>query len=136
MLVAQQQRAVPPLLLPTSKRQRAGADRNAGGSVKRGQLGVVVAPLMRMARLHMAPPRPLCRGLDEKASGAGVLAALWRTSQGVQKPQPACWGKRFLTGSQEQVVAPSAGPGSGQTRGTAGPPRLHQDGWQCLHCGK
>ena len=52
MLVAQQQRAAPPLLLPTSKRQRAGADRNAGGSVKRGQLGVVVAPLMRMARLH------------------------------------------------------------------------------------
>ena len=44
--------ARPSLLLPTSKRQRAGADRNAGGSVKRGQLGVVVAPLMGMACLH------------------------------------------------------------------------------------
>ena len=49
MLVAQQQRAAPPLLLPTSKRQRVGTDRNAGGSVKRWQLGVVVAPLIQMA---------------------------------------------------------------------------------------
>ena len=39
------------------------------------QHGVVVAPLMRIALLHMAPPRPQCRGLDEKAGGAGVLAA-------------------------------------------------------------
>ena len=31
----------------------------------------------------------------------------------MQKPQKACWGKRFLTGSMELVVmAPSAGPGS------------------------
>ena len=90
-----------------------------------------VAPLMRMARLHMAPPRPLCRGLDEKAGGAGVLAALWRTSQGVQKPQPACWGKRFLTGSQEQVVAPSAGPGSGPSRRDGGATQA-APGWMAV----
>ena len=50
--MAQQQRAAPPLLLPTSKRQREGAGVDAGGSVRRGQLGVVVAPLMRIDRLH------------------------------------------------------------------------------------
>ena len=62
----------------------------------------------------MAPPRPLGRGLDEMACGAGVPAALLRTSQSVQKPQQECWGKQFLTGSMELVVmAPSAGPGSG-----------------------
>ena len=61
----------------------------------------------------MEPPRPLCRGLDEPAGGAGVPATLWRTSQSVQNPQQACCGKRFLTGSKEQeMVAPSAGPGS------------------------
>ena len=47
------------------------------------------------------------------AGGAGAPATLWRTSQSVQKPQKACWGKRFLTGSMELVVmASSAGPGS------------------------
>ena len=77
----------------------------------RGQLGVVVAPPLRNALLHMEPPRPLCRGLDEPAGGAGVPATLWRTSQSVQNPQQACCGKRFLTGSKEQeMVAPSAGP--------------------------
>ena len=80
----------------------------------RGQPGAVVAPPLRNALLHMAPPRPLCRGLDEMAGGAGVPAALWRTSQSMQKPQQACWGKRFLTGSLEPVVmAPSTGPGNG-----------------------
>ena len=82
--------------------------------MRRGQHSVVVAPLMRIALLHR----------DEKAGGAGVLAALWRTSQGVQKPLQACWGKRFLTGSEEQVLlAPPAGPGSGPSRwgGAAAP---------------
>ena len=52
------------------------------------------------------------------ASGAGVPAPLWRTSQSMQKPQQACRGKRFLTGSMELVVlAPSAGPGSGPSWG-------------------
>ena len=47
-------------------------------------------------------------------SGTGVPAALWRTSQSVQKPQQVCWGKRFLTGSMEpMMMTPSAGPGSG-----------------------
>ena len=32
------------------------------------------------------PPRPWCRGLDEEAGSAAVLAALWRTSQGLQNP--------------------------------------------------
>ena len=80
----------------------------------------------------MAPPRPQCRGLDEKAGGVGVPAALWRTSQGVQKPLQACWGKRFLTGSEEQVLlAPPAGPGSGPSR-WGGVAALAAPGWMVV----
>ena len=75
-----------PLLLPTSKRQRVAADVMQVALSAGGQLGVVVAPLMQTALLHMAPPRPQCRGLDEKAGVTGMLAALWRTSWGIQKP--------------------------------------------------
>ena len=88
MLVAQEQRAAP---LSSSSlvrgRVQVQIDVHADGSVRRGHLGVVVAPLMVIALLHMTPPRPRCRGLDEKASGTGVLAAFGRTSQVVQKPQ-------------------------------------------------
>ena len=65
----------------------------AGAECSREQLCVVDVPLLRTALLDMAPPRPPHRGLDEKASGAGVLAALRRTSQGMQKPWLACQGK-------------------------------------------
>ena len=89
---------------PPSKRQRGAVDVMLVAQSVGGQLGVVVAPLRRTALLHMAPPRPRCRGLDEKASGADVQAALWRTSQGVQKPWQVCLGKRFLTRSRELMV--------------------------------